>query len=209
MKPSQCCSSKLMSRITSRYLPKNAISFAASTANTRRYVPPVRTSSSHERSVMPIERGTHHFLNNSGLDHASNTRRAGASKVRVTTTSRSDFFCTVVRRDSLSVLATTGFLLSFEFVDDAVQRFETHVPHLAVARDPPHFLLETARAEAARAHATDLFGLHEAGQLEHADVLLHAREGHVELVGEIGDGGIAARELVENAAASGVGERGE
>jgi hypothetical protein len=44
-----------------------------------------------------MERGTHHFLNNSGLDHASNTSRAGASNVRVTTTSRSDFFCTVVR----------------------------------------------------------------------------------------------------------------
>src|SRR5262245_26567664 len=82
---------------TSRYLPKNAISFVASTANTRRYLPPVRTSSSHERSVMPMERGTHHLLNNSGLDHASNTSRAGASNVRVTTTSRSDFFCTVVR----------------------------------------------------------------------------------------------------------------
>jgi diguanylate cyclase (GGDEF)-like protein len=33
-----------------------------------------------------MERGTHHFLNNSGLDHASNTSRAGTSNVRVTTT---------------------------------------------------------------------------------------------------------------------------
>src|SRR5690348_14875569 len=82
---------------TSTYLPKNAIVFAGSSPNTRRYLPPVRTSSSHERSVMPMERGTHHFLNNSGLDHASNTSRAGASNNRVTTTSRSDFFCTVVR----------------------------------------------------------------------------------------------------------------
>jgi hypothetical protein len=44
-----------------------------------------------------MERGTHHFLNNSGLDHAWKTSRAGASNVRVTTTSRSVFLCTVVR----------------------------------------------------------------------------------------------------------------
>ena len=45
---------------------------------------------------MPIDFGTHHRLNSSGFDHASNTRRAGASKVRVTTTSRSDFRSTFV-----------------------------------------------------------------------------------------------------------------
>ena len=124
---------------------------------------------------MPMERGTHHFLNKSGLDQASNTSRAGASNVRVTTTSRSDFFCTVVRGDSLSFLAATGLLLSFEFVDDAVQCFEARVPHLAVARDPRHLLLEAARADATRAYAADLLGGDEAGQLEHADVLLHGR----------------------------------
>src|SRR5687768_5502690 len=198
-----------LSGTTSRYLPKNAIGFAGSSPNTRRYLPPVRTSISHERSVMPMERGTHHFLNNSGLDHASNTSRAGASNVRVTTTSRSDVFCTVVRWDSLSFLATTGLLLAFEFVDDTVQRFEARVPHLAVTRDPLHLLLETARADAARAHSADLFGGHEAGQFEHADVLFHAREGHFELVGEVGDGGVAACELVEDATAGGVGKGGE
>src|SRR5689334_1784077 len=105
---------------------------------------------------MPMERGTHHFLNSSGLDHASNTSRAGASNVRVTTTSRSDFFCTVVRWGSLSFLATTGLLLSFEFVDDIVQRFEARVPHLAVTRDPLQLLLEPARPDAASTHAADL-----------------------------------------------------
>src|SRR5262245_6169207 len=107
---------------------------------------------------MPIERGTHHFLKSSGLDHASNTSRAGASNVRVTTTSRSDVFRTVVRRASFSFPATTRLLLSFEFVDDTVQRCEARVPYLAATRDPRHFLLETAWADAARAHATDLFG---------------------------------------------------
>jgi hypothetical protein len=46
---------------------------------------------------MPIDLGTHHRLKSSAFDQASNTRRAGASKDRVTTTSRSDFFTTVVR----------------------------------------------------------------------------------------------------------------
>jgi hypothetical protein len=41
--------------------------------------------------------------------------------------------------------------------------------------------LEAARADPAAAHATDLFGGDEAGLLEHADVFLHAGEGHVEL----------------------------
>src|SRR3954464_6014082 len=46
---------------------------------------------------MPIDFGTHHCLNSSGLVHASNTMRAGPLKVRVTTSSRSDFRSTIVR----------------------------------------------------------------------------------------------------------------
>src|ERR1043165_8289204 len=92
----------------------------------RRYVPPVRTSISQERSVMPIDFGTHHFSNRSGLDHASNTRRAGASNVRVTTSSRSDVLSTVVRfmTGSLCFLAAIELLLPFQFFDDVVQLAE-------------------------------------------------------------------------------------
>src|ERR1041384_3623528 len=77
---------------TSRYFPKNAMP----SPNTSLYWPPTRTSMSQERSVMPMDRGTHQRMNRSGLDQASNTSRAGASKVRVTTTSRSDARSTVV-----------------------------------------------------------------------------------------------------------------
>src|SRR4026209_1657884 len=80
--------------VTSRYVPKNAI---PSGSNSRRYLPPTRTSISQERRDMPIDFGTHHRLTSSGLVHASNTMRAGALKVRVTTSSRSDFRSTVVR----------------------------------------------------------------------------------------------------------------
>src|SRR5690348_2592230 len=102
-----------------------------------------------------------------------------------------------------------GLLLSFEFVDDTIQRFKALVPHLAVTRDPLQLLFETARAHAAGAHATYLFGGHEAGRLERADVFLHARERHFELVGEFGDGGVAASKLVEDATTGGVGEGGK
>src|SRR5215813_774226 len=83
--------------VTSLYLPKNAMgSGEAGWLNTRRYVPPTRTSMSHERRAIPNDFGTHHCLNSSGLVQASNTMRAGALKVRVTTSSRSDLRSIVV-----------------------------------------------------------------------------------------------------------------
>src|SRR5262249_8733880 len=126
--------------VTSIYLPWNAEEFEASCPNSRRYLPPVRTSISHDSRGTPIDFGTHHRLNSSGLVHASNTMRAGASKVRVTTSSRSDFRSTVVRLSvavgSLCPLSSIGFLLEFQFLDDLVQLVEACVPELAVSLDP-------------------------------------------------------------------------
>src|SRR5215510_5158347 len=106
----------------------------------RRYLPPARTSISHETSFMPIDFGNHHCWNNSGLVHASNTSRAGALKVRVTTSSRSDFRSTVVRFfigvASLFLPASIDLLLSFQFLDHLVQLVETSVPVPAVPLDP-------------------------------------------------------------------------
>src|SRR5262245_50215575 len=104
--------------ITSLYRPKNAMgSEEAGWLNTKRYVPPTRTSISHESRDRPNDFGTHHRLNSSGLVHASNTMRAGPLKVRVTTSSRSDLRSVVVgffmEVGSFSVLAFIGFLLPF------------------------------------------------------------------------------------------------
>src|SRR5829696_6681492 len=103
--------------VTSRYVPKNAI---PSGSNSRRYLPPTRTSISQERRDMPIDFGVHHCLNNSGLVHASNTMRAGPLKLRVTTSSRSDVRSTVVRFfigvASPSLLASIDLLLPFQFL---------------------------------------------------------------------------------------------
>src|SRR5688572_13401012 len=130
--------------MTSLYVPKNAAS-ESPCANTRRYLPPVRTSISQESRDIPIDFGTHHRLNSSGLVHASNTMRAGASKVRVTATSRSDFRSTVVRFfmgvGSLSVLAFISLLPPFQFFDNLVQLVEPCVPELSVPLDPCRLFL--------------------------------------------------------------------
>src|SRR5262245_43131820 len=100
------------------YLPKKSMP----PPNPKRYLPPTRTSISQESRVMPIDFGSHHCLNSSGLVHASNTIRAGPLKVRVTTSSRSDFRSIVVRcflgERSLSLLASIGLLLAFQFLDN-------------------------------------------------------------------------------------------
>src|SRR5678810_1363387 len=107
--------------VTSLYVPKNA-DCESPCANTKRYLPPTRTSISQESRDIPSDFGSHHCLNSSGLVHASNTRRAGPSKVRVTTSSRSDFRSTVVRFfigvGSLTLLASISLLLPFQCLDD-------------------------------------------------------------------------------------------
>src|SRR5437764_3633009 len=196
--------------VTSRYVPKNAM---ASCSNSRRYLPPTRTSISQESRDMPVDLGAHHRLNSSGLVHASNTMRAGALNVRVTTSSRSDFRSTVVRFfvgvRSFSLLASIDLLLPFQFLDNLVQFLEARVPELAVPLDPCPLFLQSARAELAGPHAPDLLRGDEPGLLQDADVLLHAREGHAECLGKVRDRSVGTSEPLQNAASGGVRERGE
>src|SRR5258707_5600526 len=199
--------------ITSMYLPKNAIGFEASWPNSKRYLPPTRTSASQESRDTPVDFGAHHRLSSSGLVHASNTMRAGPLKVCVTTSSRSDFRSTVVRffmgATSLSLLASTDLLLPFQFLDNLFQLVEACFPELAVPPDPRRLILQPARPQLAGPHATDLLCGHETGLLQDADVLLHARQGHVELLGKVRDRSVCTSELVQNAATGGVRKRGE
>src|SRR5512134_595579 len=196
------------------YLPKNAMgSGKASWRNTNRYVPPTRTSISQDSRDMPVDFGTHHRLNSSGFVHASNTMRAGPLKVRVTTSSRSDFRSTVVRFfmgvGSLSPLASIDLLLPFQFLNNLVQLVEACVPELAIPLDPCRLFLQSAQAELAGSHAPDLLRGDEPRLLQDADVLLHARQGHVELLGKVRDRSVCTPELLQDAAAGGVRERGE
>src|ERR1700722_6034088 len=200
--------------VTSMYLAKNSIGCSEATwPNAKRYVPPVRASASQERKDTPYDFGAHHRLSSSGLVHASNTRRAGPLKVRVTTISRSDFRSTVVRFfmgvGSLFLFASIDFLLLFQFLNNLVQLVETCVPELAVPLDPCRLFLQPAQAELAGPHAPDLLRGDEPRLLQDADMLLHAREGHVELLGKVRDRSVCAPELLQNAASGGVRERGE
>src|SRR5580698_5718688 len=108
--------------------------FEASWPNTKRYLPPTRTSASQESRDTPVDFGAHHSLSSSGLVHASNTMRAGLLKVRVMTSSRSDFRSTVVRFfvgvGSLSRVASIDLLLPFQFADNLVQFVEACIPEL-------------------------------------------------------------------------------
>src|SRR5215470_6707313 len=188
--PSSLVQTRRECGVTSMYLPKNAIG-SGSWANTKRYVPPTRTSISQESRDMPIDFGSHHRLNSSGLVHASNTMRAGPLKVRVTTSSRSDFRSTVVRFfigvGSLSLLASIDLLLPFQFLDNLVQLVEACVPELVVPLDPGRLFLQSAPAELAGPHAPHLLRGDEPRLLQDADMLLHAREGHAELLGKLRD----------------------
>src|SRR6202161_1806537 len=199
--------------VTSRYLPKNAMGFEASWPNSKRYRPPTRTSASQESRDMPVDFGAHHRLSSSGLVQASNTMRAGALKVRVTTSSRSDLRSTVVQFfmgvGSPSLLASIGLLLPFQFLDNLVQLVEARVPELAVALDPCRLFLQSAQAELAGPHAPDLLRGDEPRLLQDANMLLHARKGHVELVGKIRDRSVRTPEMLQNAASGGVRERSE
>src|SRR3984957_18439697 len=120
--------------VTSMYLPKNSIGFEAPWPNTKRYVPPTRTSASQDSRITPVDFGAHHRLSSSGLVHASNTMRAGPLTVRVTTSSRSDFRSTVVRFftgvGSRSLFASMDLLLPFQFLNDLVQLVEAGVQEL-------------------------------------------------------------------------------
>src|ERR1044071_7497292 len=195
------------------YVPKNAAGSRPSCSKTNRYLPPTRASTSQDSRVMPIDLGTHHRSSSSALVNASNTIRAGPLTVRVTTTSRSDFRSTVVRfftgPGSLSILGFIALLLSGEFFDNLVQRVEACVPAPAVPLEPRRLFLQSAPAQPALSHPPDFLRGDEPRLLQNADVLLHARERHVELLGQVRDRSVGSAELLQNAAPRGVRERGE
>src|SRR5689334_21591238 len=138
--------------------------------------------------------GVHQSLKSSGLVQASNTRRAGALKVRVTTTSRSDVRSTFVALFPL--FAFIALFLLFEAFKDSVQFGETRRPHLLISRDPRRLLFQPAPSEPAGADAPDFLGDDEPRRFQNADMLFHAGERHMEFFGQIRDRGVGAAELL-------------
>src|SRR3954452_20349826 len=199
--------------VTSRYRPKNAIGSAVPVSKGRGYPPPPRASTSHDSSLTPSDFGTHHCRNSSASVHASNTSSRGPSIVRVMTSSCSDVRSIVVR--SIVVVASAALrvsivpLLPSSLRDDLLQHVEPGVPQPALLLDPRGLVLESPWAEPARPHPADLLGRDELGLLQHADVLPHAGEGHVECPGQIRDRRVASSEPLQNATPGGIGQRRE
>src|SRR6187402_2612602 len=102
--------------------------------------------------------------------------------------------------DSLCLLSSIDLLLPFEFLDNLVQLVEACVPELAVPLDPCRLFLQSAQAELAGPHAPDLLRSDEPRLLQDPDVLLHAREGHVERLGKVRDRSVCTPEPLQNAA---------
>src|ERR1044072_9513671 len=119
----------------------------------------------------PSDFGAHHFWNSSARVQASNTICTGPSKMRVTTSSRSEA-CSILVRPSPAI-SPIVLLLALEGGDGGVERVEAVFPDLAAAFDPGRLFIEPALAEPAGAHAPHLLGGHHARLLEDADLLLH------------------------------------
>src|SRR6185312_1259521 len=162
--------------------------------------------------VMPKDFGVHHRISSSGVVQAWKTRRAGASKMRVTTTSRSERRSVLVSAPCTCSLLSVALIVLFlllELFDDVVEFVEAGGPEAAMLFQPGGLFVEAATAETAGPDAPDFLGHHEARLFEDADVFLHAGEGHVEFVGELGDRGVGAPELLEDAAACRIRQGGE
>src|SRR3990167_4621700 len=162
---------------------------------------------------MPNDLGAHYRISRRGVVHALKTSGGGALKLRVTTSSRADFRSTDVRylagAGLSSFPASTGFLLAFQLFDNFVQRIEARGPLPVIAVDPRRFRFQPSLTQFAGPHAADLFRRDQPRPLKNADMFLHARKGHVEFLGKLGDRGVLAAEPLQNTAPRGVGEGGE
>src|SRR3954453_19961409 len=205
--PSSFVQTRRQGGVTSRYRPKNAMGSAVPMSKVSRYPPPTRASTSHVSSFRPMDFGTHHCRNRSASVHASKTTSRGPSIVRVTTSSRSDVRSIVVRFIvvvSAALRVSIVPLLPSSLRDDLLQRVEPGVPQPALLLDPRGLVVESPWAEPARPHPSDLLGRDELRVLQYPDVLPHARQGHVECLGQIRDGRVASSGPLQDATPGGI-----
>ena len=86
---------------------------------------------------------------------------------------------------------------------------ELRFPELPVGRDPIERAAHWIGGERGSSHASVSLDGCESGPLEHAHVLGHGRQRHVEAAGELADRPVAGCETGEDLAPCGIGERGE
>src|SRR5262249_44914614 len=166
----------------------------------KRKAPPGRTSISHKGVVKP--RGPHHCAKRPGSVQALKTRRRGASKTRVMTTSRSSGWVAAF------VLASMSLPLLFQLVQIVIQAIEALLPETAIVFQPVAGILERARPKPAGPPLRLATAGDQTGALEHLEMLRNGRKAHRERVGQLRDRCLARGEARKDRTPSGIGEGG-
>src|SRR5437588_386865 len=189
-------------RTISRNSPRNPGMSPSGPRCTIRHAPPGRKSNS--QLVNSYFRGPHQCDMCSHELCASNTRSRGASKMRVERISLSDGVVTV----SLLPLAPIALLLSstLELVQVLVQSVVALFPEPTVPLGPLGDLLQRARLEPGGPPLALPAPRDQPGSLEHLQVLRDRRHGHLERLGQLGDGGLSGREPREDGPPRGIRE---
>ena len=86
------------------------------------------------------------------------------------------------------------FLLGEEFAET----IEASLPKRASLRDPLRSQVQACRLELARPHATDLLRTNDGRVFEHAEMLHHGRQCHIERLGQGTDRARAYSEPLDN-----------
>src|SRR5262245_4396811 len=126
----------------------------------KRKAPPGRTSISQKGVVKP--RGPHHCAKRPGSVQALKTRRRGASKTRVMTSSRSSVWVAAF------VLASMSLPL-FQLVQIVIQAIEALLPETAIVFQPVAGILERARPQPAGPPLRLATAGDQTGALEHLE----------------------------------------
>src|SRR5213594_3367167 len=158
----------------------------------KRNAPPGRTSIVHEGIVKPC--GPHQRTRRSGSVQALRTRRRGASKTRVRTSSRS--------ADSVAALVLAAMFL----LQKVVQAIEALLPEASVVFEPVRSVLERTRPEPAGSPLGLAAARDQAGALQHLEVLGDGGKAHLEGLGQLRDPGLARAEASKDRAPGGIGQ---
>src|SRR5262245_23500205 len=181
--------------ITSRYVPPISISPPSELRHPKCQAPPGRRSISQRGIVHPsgpsIQCGRC-----SGLVQHSHTSSRGASTTRVMTIWLSVGVVNVVIPVLFAMTISAPPLL--ELFQVGIEALIVLLPVPAIGAGPFGDLLERPRFELTRSPLRLAAAHDEPGTLEHPQVLRDRRPAHVERLRELGDGGRAVREPLED-----------
>src|SRR5713101_3497922 len=164
----------------------------------KRKAPPWRTSILHEGIVKPC--GPHQRTTRSGSVQALKTRRRGASRTRVMTSSRS------VDSMAALLLSAMSLLPPFQLAQIAFQAVEALFPETAIVLQPVRGVLQRTRLEPAGPPLRLATARDQTGALQHLEVLGDGGKAHLEGRGQLRDRGLAGDEASKDRAPGGIGE---